>query len=1030
MPLPPLCPVAVVFFFENESAVLAAAAAVAAAIAVRLPPFPPFVEDFPKRRYTGVLVARAGSNALDDSRSQTLEDQSQIVESAANDCLDRQIELLQKVSEHFEGVPWASLPLKIQNVLSTEIASFSYRSHLVKSGVDSLLKPHVPLSTPFKSVQAQNAYQTPLSLNSLGFPPVEKQSDSLDTAERGSIRRNAAKVLPPDTPGSMPNVDRERAVRRSAWSMRPRRVIKYSDDANEDEVDDKDAQVARRLQAEELAQGSTDALPLHFPRRSSRIATTTPTQATVKRRAANTLSRDSPEVVKKPRLSVAESGLESCYAASDDEPAGSVDSGDEDAVNPVSQGYVDDQGLIRVGRQPYKAQEDIRSAPPVLAERFIHEKVQHNLSHRDAKLTGSNPGRLERTFTQLRNELHSSLMESEDGWVKRLCDYTGLPLLWTTGPRSLSLESMYPVVMFEGFPAYHAPPNVCIIMSSLNWAKRKHPAITLPLVSVWLNACQEPDFESRKSKWSWAFNALSNCTLMTREFDLMEDHKSQIERWSSMTPSDQRAILEVLRTGDLTPELEDQLRNYTWPPYFGYGKGFASGSTLYRELQRIATEAYGLSSAEFDYYCTVRSPHSREERVFYPFHILSKPQAENMGWDWRSVYRVARFTLKGMRLDCNRHAEKAGYGEKHVDGTKFIYWMGAYLCNMVKNLKAEKPMASRCEIAFSMLDRWGLPIVPWGSHILRWSLCKKQDHGIAMVFGIADVPDFDPVRDIDLSCASVTLDSGFTNMAMKDFNVNCWDGIRTAAMHIPLHHPFWRVNLSLGNEMWSGEWDRSISPVAPLPEFETHLLSIEAWVEEVPKDQFFCKYCQKQFNTAGQLVEHCRKCRKLPQSDTSRQETPNTSQDTIDKAYWDGILICDTCGHESMCAMSARKHQQTHSEDNPFECDICGAKFKVVGYLKTHKKIHSRTPFKCDACGKRFKTQDEYDQHILEHANDLTNKPNACHVCGRRFTTKGKLNRHMSSHSEDRPFKCDKCGSDFKFKEGLTGHKRRHCADS
>ncbi|KAM0218237.1 hypothetical protein ACHAQI_001424 [Fusarium lateritium] len=1002
------------------------------------------------------IVNNAGSNALDDSRSQTLEDRSQIVESAANDCLDRQIELLQQVSEHFEGVPWASLPLKIQNVLSTEIASFSYRSHLVKSGVDSLLKPHVPLSTPFKSVQAQNAYQTPLSLDSHGFPPVDKQSESLGTAERGSIRRNAAKVLPSDTPGSMPNVDRERAVRKSAWSMRSRRVIKDSDDEDEDEDDDRDAQVARRLQAEELAQGSTDALPLHFPRRSSRIATTTPTQATVKRRAANTLSRDAPEVVKKPRLSVAESDLESCYAASDDEPTGSVDSGDEVAINPAPQGYVDDQGLIRIGPQPYKAQKDVRSAPLGIAERVVNRKVQGNYVRLDAKLPGSNPGRLERASTQLRNELYSSLIESEGGWVKGLCDYTGLTLLWTPGPRSLSLESVYPVVMFEGLLAYHAPPNACFIMSSLNWAKRRHPTIALPLVSVWLNACQEPDFESRRSKWSWAFNALSNCALMVREFDLMEDHKSQIERWSSMTPSNQRAILEVIRTGDLTPELEGQLRNHTWPPYVGRPGGFASGSSLYRGLQRIATEAYGLSSAEFDYYCTVRSPHSREERVFYPFHILSKPQAKNMGWDWLSVYKVARTTLTGMRIDCNRHAEKAGYGEKHVDGTKFIYWMGAYLCNMVKNLKAEKPMASRYEIAFSMLDRWGLPLVPWQSHILRMSLCKKQDHGIAMVFGIADVPDFDPVRDIDLSRASVTLDSGFTNMAMKDFDNNSWDGIRTAAMHIPLHHPFWRISPSLGNEMWSGEWERSISPIAPLPEFETHLLSIEAWLEEVPRDQFFCKYCQEQFNTAGQLVEHCRKCRELPQSDTSHQETPNPSQNTIDKAYWDGILICDTCGHESLCADSARNHQKTHSEDKPFECDICGVKFKRNGDLTVHMTIHSEKPFKCDTCGKRFKTQDEHDQHILEHANDLTNKPDACHVCGRRFPDKGKLKRHMLSHSddkpkpykcdkcdkaytngthlkrhmathsEDRPFKCDKCGSDFKVKESLTKHKKKY----
>ncbi|KAF5536142.1 krueppel like ous 1 [Fusarium mexicanum] len=424
---------------------------------------------------------------------------------------------------------------------------------------------------------------------------------------------------------------------------------------------------------------------------------------------------------------------------------------------------------------------------------------------------------------------------------------------------------------------------------------RQHPSIALPLVSVWLNAYQEPDFNFQQRQCAWAFNALSNTMIMTRAFQAIGTHGIQINRWNSLGVDEQHAILEMQRTGTRAPEAENLLAtasfDFLWATTIHPApRRNLHGSSIYRNLKRIA-ESKGITAFEFEDYCTVLSPGRSKHRVFYPFHILSRPQADSIGWDWHILFQICRDMLYNMRRNCNKHAEKAGHGEAHVDAVRLIYWMGTWVCGQINRLKAEK--SDKEEIAFSvMLDRWGLPIVPWKSHILQVSLCKKQDHGIAMIFGIEDAPDFDPVQHIDLTRATVTLDTGFTNMAMRNFNASSWDSLRTILMQVPLHHPFWKVDLSLGDNVWAGEWDRSIQPQAPTPEFQANLLSIEAWVDEQPRDPFACAYCGQTFNSAGRLVEHSRVCSRGIQGE---QEAPNLEQDTADQEYWDSRYKCDIC---------------------------------------------------------------------------------------------------------------------------------------
>ncbi|KAL2693692.1 hypothetical protein Neosp_000253 [[Neocosmospora] mangrovei] len=63
---------------------------------------------------------------------------------------------------------------------------------------------------------------------------------------------------------------------------------------------------------------------------------------------------------------------------------------------------------------------------------------------------------------------------------------------------------------------------------------------------------------------------------------------------------------------------------------------------------------------------------------------------------------------------------------------------------------------------------------------------------IAMRFGI------DPLRHIGLGSATVTIDSAFTNMAMKSFAVDDWDQLREILRHVP---PFRRGHASLSEKI-------------------------------------------------------------------------------------------------------------------------------------------------------------------------------------------------------------------------------------
>lgn len=317
--------------------------------------------------------------------------------------------------------------------------------------------------------------------------------------------------------------------------------------------------------------------------------------------------------------------------ASEIEPEGNTETiCTEDALS-------DSQELIRVGRQPIIAHGCVvHTAPRRQAVKLVKYRIRNVYKSVDRELATISWTKLDDNAALMQQYLLSSFQVRSNGGLSRRCDYTGLPLLWTSGPMSFSLEAVYPYASNDGQLGYHMPANVAFIMSFLNFAKKNFPALVLPLAGAWQRSLEHPDFEERRSLCAWVFNAMMNVAILHKLFGCsINNHEETSQLWSSWDSDKQRAVLECLRTGYFNQAFlsfftgvsnEDLLCFDIGGRERTLGLQLPGSAFIYRNMVRIAAR-YGISEPDFEYYFTLPTPDGTN-RVFYPYHILSRPRAK------------------------------------------------------------------------------------------------------------------------------------------------------------------------------------------------------------------------------------------------------------------------------------------------------------------------------------------------------------------------------------------------------------------
>lgn len=90
------------------------------------------------------------------------------------------------------------------------------------------------------------------------------------------------------------------------------------------------------------------------------------------------------------------------------------------------------------------------------------------------------------------------------------------------------------------------------------------------------------------------------------------DQATALDHLYCFPPNSRLVHCYSLQAGDMSPELKDGLRNYDFkflvpPSQLKPGRYLNSPNPIYRGLQRIATEAYGLTRSEYEYWYAPRT---------------------------------------------------------------------------------------------------------------------------------------------------------------------------------------------------------------------------------------------------------------------------------------------------------------------------------------------------------------------------------------------------------------------------------------
>ena len=139
---------------------------------------------------------------------------------------------------------------------------------------------------------------------------------------------------------------------------------------------------------------------------------------------------------------------------------------------------------------------------------------------------------------------------------------------------------------------------------------------------------------------------------------------------------------------------------------------------------------------------------------------------------------------------------------------------------------------------------------------------------------------------------------------------------------------------------------------------------------------FPCGSCGKAFTEASRLKNH------EAQHGASNAVVNNVSESPSSEG---GVSHSQTSvmDNGAVTLESNRKRERIRRHVG---CDICGKVFRDVYHLNRHKLSHSgEKPYECHICGLRFKRKDRMSYHVRSHDGSV-GKPYVCQSCGKGFS--------------------------------------------
>ncbi|XP_056146487.1 zinc finger protein 436-like isoform X2 [Lampris incognitus] len=221
-----------------------------------------------------------------------------------------------------------------------------------------------------------------------------------------------------------------------------------------------------------------------------------------------------------------------------------------------------------------------------------------------------------------------------------------------------------------------------------------------------------------------------------------------------------------------------------------------------------------------------------------------------------------------------------------------------------------------------------------------------------------------------------------------------------------------------------------------------------------------CAFCEGQFPGALALQRH--KCSALGKT-FSCSLCPRTFECRRSLADHENLhsgerdYVCEICGERFFSASSLSVHRVTHMQkhnccdelglgcsdasvlqnhiskhtgEKLFTCNVCGKGCSHLSALKHHMLTHTgERPYVCETCGKRCSHASALQNHMRIHTGQKPGQRPVCGVCGKYLSSMVKLKYHMSVHTGEKPYACDQCGRKFRNPSNLRKHNVTHTGE-